>query len=87
MFRFVRIVYISFIFQVVASHAYSSSQPDELALQPGDVVNVLTKMADGWFYGERLRDSEKGWFPGMLAARKLRLSIMNRIIASCCRIP
>ncbi|BES96896.1 Rho guanine nucleotide exchange factor (GEF) [Nesidiocoris tenuis] len=50
--------------QVVASHTYPSSQPDELSLQPGDVVNVLTKMADGWFYGERLRDSEKGWFPG-----------------------
>uniref|UniRef100_A0A0A9VXD6 Rho guanine nucleotide exchange factor 16 n=1 Tax=Lygus hesperus TaxID=30085 RepID=A0A0A9VXD6_LYGHE len=50
--------------QVVASHSYPSTQPDELSLQPGDVVNVLTKMADGWFYGERLRDSEKGWFPG-----------------------
>ncbi|KAF6210125.1 hypothetical protein GE061_015881 [Apolygus lucorum] len=50
--------------QVVASHSYPSTQPDELSLQPGDVVNVLTKMADGWFYGERLRDFEKGWFPG-----------------------
>lgn len=37
--------------QVLANHTYTASQPDELSLQLGDVVNVLRKMADGlyWF--------------------------------------
>ncbi|KAL1137965.1 hypothetical protein AAG570_009660 [Ranatra chinensis] len=50
--------------QVAATHAYSPAQPDELALQHGDVVNVLRKLSDGWYYGERIRDGERGWFPG-----------------------
>lgn len=29
----------------------------------GDVINVLTKMADGWYHGEKLLDGEQGWFP------------------------
>lgn len=33
--------------QVTAIHSYSASQPDELALSKGDVINVLRKMADG----------------------------------------
>ncbi|XP_014241978.1 uncharacterized protein LOC106662418 [Cimex lectularius] len=49
--------------QVSAIHPYTSSQPDELTLQPGDVINVHRKI-DGWFYGERTRDREEGWFPG-----------------------
>lgn len=50
--------------QVLANHTYAASQPDELSLQLGDVVNVLRKMADGWYFGERIRDRETGWFPG-----------------------
>ncbi|KAF2366737.1 Dbl (DH) domain [Trinorchestia longiramus] len=50
--------------QVQAAHPYSGSQPDELSLEVSDVVNVLKKMADGWYQGERLRDGERGWFPG-----------------------
>lgn len=33
--------------QVSAIHNYAASQPDELALTKGDVINVLRKMADG----------------------------------------
>lgn len=44
-------------------HAYTASQSDELSLQPGDVVNVYRKTADGWQEGERLRDCERGWYP------------------------
>lgn len=29
----------------------------------GDVINVLRKMADGWYHGEKLLDGEQGWFP------------------------
>ena len=46
--------------QVLANHTYTASQPDELSLQLGDVVNVLRKMVDGWYYGERIRDQETG---------------------------
>lgn len=33
--------------QVFVEHAYISIQPDELSLQNGDIVKVLTKMNDG----------------------------------------
>ncbi|XP_011687123.1 PREDICTED: uncharacterized protein LOC105449558 [Wasmannia auropunctata] len=49
--------------QVMAKHPYSPNQPDELSLQSGDVINVLRKMADGWYHGEKLLDGEQGWFP------------------------
>ncbi|KAJ9590440.1 hypothetical protein L9F63_016527, partial [Diploptera punctata] len=49
--------------QVRAVHSYSSHQPDELSLDVGDVVNVLRKITDGWYQGERIRDGERGWFP------------------------
>ncbi|CAI6348430.1 unnamed protein product [Macrosiphum euphorbiae] len=50
--------------QVFSEHPYVAIQPDELSLQNGDIVKVLTKMNDGWYHGERIRDGEKGWFPG-----------------------
>ncbi|XP_049860841.1 rho guanine nucleotide exchange factor 26-like isoform X3 [Schistocerca gregaria] len=49
--------------QVRAVHAYAARQPDELSLDVADVVNVLRKVADGWYQGERIRDGERGWFP------------------------
>lgn len=33
--------------QVFVEHAYTAIQPDELSLQNGDIVKVLTKMNDG----------------------------------------
>ncbi|XP_066591175.1 uncharacterized protein Exn [Prorops nasuta] len=50
--------------QVMALYSYSPAQPDELSLQPGDTINVLRKMADGWYHGEKLLHGEQGWFPG-----------------------
>uniref|UniRef100_A0A0R3RHH5 DH domain-containing protein n=1 Tax=Elaeophora elaphi TaxID=1147741 RepID=A0A0R3RHH5_9BILA len=49
--------------QAVAVHRYSPSQEDELPLEKGDLINILRKMPDGWFYGERVRDWYSGWFP------------------------
>ncbi|CAH1969333.1 unnamed protein product [Acanthoscelides obtectus] len=49
--------------QVTAIHNYVPRQPDELALSRGDVINVLRKMSDGWYNGERIRDGQIGWFP------------------------
>ncbi|XP_032236397.2 rho guanine nucleotide exchange factor 26 isoform X2 [Nematostella vectensis] len=49
--------------QVQAIHNYTPQQPDELALHEGDVINVLRKLPDGWYHGERLCDGVQGWFP------------------------
>ncbi|KAI1707214.1 rhoGEF domain-containing protein [Ditylenchus destructor] len=49
--------------QAIAVHTYEASQEDELSLENGDLVNILRKMPDGWFYGERTRDGKGGWFP------------------------
>ncbi|XP_068246928.1 serine-rich adhesin for platelets isoform X2 [Palaemon carinicauda] len=50
--------------QVQAIHPYVAKESDELSLEVSDVVNVLKKMSDGWYQGERIRDQERGWFPG-----------------------
>ncbi|XP_022819365.1 ephexin-1-like isoform X2 [Spodoptera litura] len=54
--------------QVCALYAYAPAQPDELPLAEGDVVNVTRKTSEGWYYGERTRDGESGWFPGAYTA-------------------
>ncbi|XP_038215325.1 uncharacterized protein LOC119834879 [Zerene cesonia] len=54
--------------QVAALYAYRAAQPDELALAEGDIVNVTRKTSEGWYYGERTRDGEAGWFPGSYTA-------------------
>ncbi|XP_050664230.1 uncharacterized protein LOC126964417 isoform X3 [Leptidea sinapis] len=54
--------------QVAALYEYVPAQPDELRLTEGDVVNVTRKTSEGWFYGERTRDGEAGWFPGSYTA-------------------
>ncbi|XP_036738564.2 rho guanine nucleotide exchange factor 16 isoform X1 [Manis pentadactyla] len=50
------------LLQVEVTRAYLAKQADEVTLQQADVVLVLEQV-DGWFYGERLRDGETGWFP------------------------
>lgn len=49
--------------QALAVHNYEAVENDELSLWPGDMVNILRKMSDGWYYGERIRDNMCGWFP------------------------
>lgn len=49
--------------QVLCRHNYSGNQEDELNLQENDLVNVLRKMPDGWYFGERVKDGVQGWFP------------------------
>ncbi|XP_036601674.1 rho guanine nucleotide exchange factor 16 [Trichosurus vulpecula] len=48
--------------QVEITKAYFAKQADEITLQQADVV-LIQQQEDGWFYGERLRDGEIGWFP------------------------
>eukprot|EP00069_Balaena_mysticetus_P003662 bmy_16881T0 len=54
------------LLQVEITKAYLAKQVDEITLQQADVVLIL-EQEDGWFYGERLRDGETGWFPEDLA--------------------
>ncbi|XP_043270705.1 uncharacterized protein Exn [Venturia canescens] len=53
--------------QVMVLYPYAAAQPDELSVQPGEVINVLRKMSDGWHLGEKLLGGEQGWFPGNYA--------------------
>ncbi|XP_078281286.1 LOW QUALITY PROTEIN: rho guanine nucleotide exchange factor 16 [Rhinoraja longicauda] len=48
--------------QVEITKTHLAKQPDELSLQPADVVVILQRV-DGWYRGERIRDWERGWFP------------------------
>ncbi|XP_027557880.1 rho guanine nucleotide exchange factor 16 isoform X2 [Neopelma chrysocephalum] len=54
--------------QVEITRAYLAKEADELSLQQADVVLVLGG-EDGWCWGERLRDGERGWFPQSCARR------------------
>lgn len=40
---------------MIANHLYHSTQPDELSLDIGDVVNVTRKMVDGMFRKKKNR--------------------------------
>ncbi|CAL1606847.1 unnamed protein product [Knipowitschia caucasica] len=52
--------------QYEATKAYMPKQPDELGLQQAELVILLQK-DDGWCFGERMRDGERGWFPASCA--------------------
>ncbi|XP_064381476.1 rho guanine nucleotide exchange factor 16 isoform X2 [Dromaius novaehollandiae] len=63
--------------QVEITRAYMAKQTDEISLQQADVVLVLGG-EDGWCWGERLRDGERGWFPQSCARQ-----ITNRTAVEC----
>ncbi|KAM9855562.1 rho guanine nucleotide exchange factor 16 [Aulostomus maculatus] len=52
--------------QYEATKAYMPKEPDELGLQQAELVIVQQK-EEGWCYGERMRDGERGWFPASCA--------------------
>ncbi|XP_064460780.1 uncharacterized protein LOC135370837 [Ornithodoros turicata] len=64
--------------QVQCRHAYVPKQPDELALDESDVVNVFRKMSDGWYEGERIRDGARGWFPASHTVEVINLHVRSR---------
>ncbi|XP_062449574.1 rho guanine nucleotide exchange factor 16 isoform X2 [Rhea pennata] len=63
--------------QVEITQAYLAKQTDEISLQQADVVLVLGG-EDGWCWGERLRDGERGWFPQSCARQ-----ITSRLAVEC----
>jgi neuronal guanine nucleotide exchange factor len=67
--------------QVLCRHNYQASQEDELSLQENDLVNVLKKMPDSWYFGERVKDGAQGWFPSSYVQLVLNdhVSFINKI--------
>ncbi|KAM6046617.1 rho guanine nucleotide exchange factor 16 isoform 3-T6 [Chlamydotis macqueenii] len=63
--------------QVEITRAYLAKEADEMSLQQADVVLVLGA-EDGWCWGERLRDGERGWFPQACARQ-----ITSRAAVEC----
>ncbi|XP_052547933.1 rho guanine nucleotide exchange factor 16 isoform X1 [Tympanuchus pallidicinctus] len=63
--------------QVEITRAYMAKQADEISLQQADVVLLLGE-EDGWCWGERLRDGERGWFPQACAR-----PITSRVAVEC----
>ncbi|XP_027412782.1 NADPH oxidase activator 1 isoform X1 [Bos indicus] len=49
------------LYQVVAQHVYSAQRPEDLALQPGDTVDVLCEVDQAWLEGHC--DGHIGIFP------------------------
>lgn len=49
--------------QVRIVRPFRSDEPDLITLQPADVLFVIQSTSDGWYYGERLVDGRRGWFP------------------------
>ncbi|XP_009640521.1 rho guanine nucleotide exchange factor 16 [Egretta garzetta] len=63
--------------QVEITQTYLAKQADEISLQQADVVLVLGG-EDGWCWGERLREGERGWFPQSCARQ-----ITSRTAVEC----
>ncbi|XP_022079904.1 nostrin-like isoform X2 [Acanthaster planci] len=48
--------------QCMAKFDYEAQEPEEISLKEGDVINVIQKFDDGWWFGEI--GGQRGNFPG-----------------------
>ncbi|XP_065784068.1 NADPH oxidase activator 1 isoform X2 [Muntiacus reevesi] len=58
------------LYQVVAQHVYPAQRPEDLALQPGDTVDVLREVDQAWLEGHC--DGRVGIFPRSFAGPAAR---------------
>ncbi|KAM9316458.1 ephexin-1 [Gastrophryne carolinensis] len=72
--------------QVQCVHPYIAQEPDELSLDLADLLNILDKTDDGWVFGERLHDQERGWFPSTVAEEILNKDIRTQNLKECFRV-
>ncbi|XP_004674822.1 PREDICTED: ephexin-1 [Condylura cristata] len=72
--------------QVQCVHPYVAQQPDELTLDLADILNILEKTEDGWIFGERLHDQERGWFPSSMTEEILNPKIRSQNLKECFRV-
>ncbi|XP_041704152.2 jouberin [Coregonus clupeaformis] len=54
---------------VVSLYDYSATRSDELTVQRGDVIHVLYKDNDNWWFG-RLANGQQGYFPATYVAEE-----------------
>ncbi|CAO4360626.1 unnamed protein product [Caenorhabditis nigoni] len=55
----------------VATYAYTSKQEDELSFVPGDVIELITEVEDGWSRGKLKSNGTIGMFPTNFVAPKV----------------
>ncbi|XP_067221424.1 ephexin-1 [Chanodichthys erythropterus] len=72
--------------QVQCIQSYSSQEPDELSVEMADVLHILECTDDGWMFGERLHDGERGWFPIRVVERIMNAEIRAQNLKECQRI-
>ncbi|XP_030071874.1 ephexin-1 isoform X4 [Microcaecilia unicolor] len=72
--------------QMQCVHSYVAQEPDELSLELADILNVLDKTDDGWIFGERLHDQERGWFPSSVGEEILNPEIRTQNLKECFRV-
>ncbi|XP_070609150.1 ephexin-1 isoform X2 [Erythrolamprus reginae] len=72
--------------QVQCVHPYVAQQPDELSLELADVLTILEKTDDGWIFGERLHDQERGWFPSSMGEEIMNPKIRSQNLKECFRV-
>lgn len=72
--------------QVQCVHPYIAQEPDELSLDLADLLNVQDRTDDGWVYGERLHDQERGWFPSSVAEEIMNKDIRTQNLKECLRV-
>uniref|UniRef100_A0A663ECJ3 Neuronal guanine nucleotide exchange factor n=1 Tax=Aquila chrysaetos chrysaetos TaxID=223781 RepID=A0A663ECJ3_AQUCH len=72
--------------QIQCVHPYVAQQPDELSLELADILNILDKTDDGWIFGERLHDQERGWFPSSMGEEILNPKIRAQNLKECFRV-
>ncbi|MBZ3874314.1 Ephexin-1 [Sciurus carolinensis] len=72
--------------QVQCVHPYVAQQPDELTLELADILNILERTEDGWIFGERLHDQERGWFPSSMTEEILNPKIRSQNLKECFRV-
>ncbi|XP_044145358.1 ephexin-1-like isoform X1 [Bufo gargarizans] len=72
--------------QVQCVHPYIAQEPDELSLDLADLLNLLDKTDDGWEFGERLHDQERGWFPSSVTEEILNKNIRTQNLKECLRV-
>uniref|UniRef100_A0A8C7CTN0 Jouberin n=1 Tax=Oncorhynchus kisutch TaxID=8019 RepID=A0A8C7CTN0_ONCKI len=61
--------------QVVSLYDYSATRSDELTVQRGDVIHVLYKDNDNWWFG-RLANGQQGYFPATYVAEELCMDVL-----------
>ncbi|KAK7172143.1 hypothetical protein R3I93_004445 [Phoxinus phoxinus] len=72
--------------QVQCIQSYSSQEPDELSVEMADVLHILECTDDGWMFGERLHDGERGWFPTRVVEKIMSAEIRAQNLKECQRI-